>query len=89
MAEETNFKDFVHERFGHADAKADRIMDVLVGMVERFGSLEKLFAGLRVDFAHLREDLVRVDQRLDKFDERLDRIERRLELAAAPAGEPV
>jgi hypothetical protein len=59
--------------------ETDRMMEVLLGMVERFGSLEKQVAALRVDFAHLREDLVRVDQRLDKFDGRLERIERRLD----------
>ena len=83
MADDTDLKEFVHERFRRADEKADRILTILNDMVERFGSLEKQVAGLRVDFAHLREDLVRVDQRLDKFDVRLGRIEKRLELADA------
>jgi hypothetical protein len=80
MAEEPDIKEFIHERFARADAKLDRLIELVGGIADRLASAEKQIAGLRVDFAHMREDLVRVDHRLDAFGKRLDRIERRLEL---------
>jgi hypothetical protein len=65
MAEDTDVRAFVHERFRRTDGKVDRLAAYMVTMTDRLSSLGKQAAGLR-------DDVARIDFSLDGFEKRLD-----------------
>jgi len=85
MADETNIRDFVHERFNRLDAKLDRILTAQETTNQRLSSLETRVTGVEASVVHVQERLDGIQGQLDSMGKRLDRIERRLELVETPA----
>jgi hypothetical protein len=81
MADEP--ENFVLQYLRRMDTKLDRVVDELVNVKQRLGSLEGQVALMRRDFSQLREVFLRLEHRIDEMDGRMLRIERRLNLVGA------
>ena len=85
MADETNIRDFVHERFNRLDEKLDRMLAAQDTTNQRLSSLEVRVTGLERAIVDVHERIDGVQRQLDGISTRLDRIERRLDLVETPA----
>ena len=85
MAEETDIRDFIHERFTHLDQKLDGTISEIGEVKTPLTSLEARMTSLEASVVHVHERMDGLQRQLDNIGGRLDRLERRLELADAPA----
>jgi len=85
MADETNIRDFMLERFNRLDDKLHRILAAQETTNRRLLSLEKRVTGVEASVVHAQERLDGIQAELDEMGRCLGRIERSLDPTDTPA----
>jgi uncharacterized coiled-coil protein SlyX len=88
MADDTDIKDFVHERFNRLDAKLDHLLAASEATNMRLTSIESRITSLDASVVHVHERMDVMQRQLDHIGQRLSHIERRLDLTDAPRTVP-